>query len=105
MVLVRTARGRPLGLALFSGESQIAIRMLARGDADLAGLDALLQRRIDAAMAFRQSLDIDATAYRVIHGEADLLPSLIVDRYGDYLVVQALSQGMDRLLPAGISVD
>ena len=42
---------------------------------------------------------IDATAYRLVHGEADLLPSLIVDRYGDYLVVQALSQGMDRLLP------
>jgi 23S rRNA (cytosine1962-C5)-methyltransferase len=35
-----------------------------------------------------------------VHGEADLLPSLVVDRYGDYLVVQALSQGMDRLLPA-----
>ena len=35
----------------------------------------------------------------LLHGEADLLPSLIVDRYGDYLVVQALSQGMDRLLP------
>ena len=39
-------------------------------------------------------------AYRLVHGEADLLPSLIVDRYGDYLVVQTLSQGMDRLLPA-----
>ena len=35
-----------------------------------------------------------------MHGEADRLPSLIVDRYGDYLVVQTLSQGMDRLLPA-----
>jgi 23S rRNA (cytosine1962-C5)-methyltransferase len=103
VVLVRTARGRPLGVALYSGESQIAIRMLVRGDADLAGLDALLQRRIDAAMAFRQSLNIDATAFRLIHGEADLLPSLIVDRYGDYLVVQALSQGMDRLLPAVVS--
>ena len=38
-----------------------------------------------------------------MHGEADLLPSLIVDRYGDYLVVQALSQGMDRLLPAVVA--
>ncbi|MEO8683094.1 MAG: class I SAM-dependent rRNA methyltransferase, partial [Vicinamibacterales bacterium] len=42
---------------------------------------------------------IDATAYRLVHGEADLLPSLIVDRYADYLVLQALSQGMDRLVP------
>ena len=49
---------------------------------------------------FRESLHLDATAYRLVHGEADLLPSLVVDRYGDYLVVQALSQGMDRLLPA-----
>ncbi len=51
---------------------------------------------------FRQSLAIDATAYRLVHGEADLLPSLIVDRYGDYLVVQALSQGTDRLLPPAV---
>src|SRR5262249_13459076 len=43
-------------------------------------------------------LGIDATAYRLVHGEADRLPSLIVDRYGDYLVVQTLSQGIDRLL-------
>jgi 23S rRNA (cytosine1962-C5)-methyltransferase len=100
VVLVRGARGRPLGLAMFSGESQIAIRILARGVTELTDIDALLERRIDAAIAFRQSLGIDATAYRVIHGEADLLPSLIVDRYGDYLVVQTLSQGMDRLLPA-----
>ena len=55
--------------------------------------------RIEPAIAFRASLKIDATAYRLVHGEADLLPSLVVDRYGDYLVVQALSQGMDRLLP------
>ncbi len=58
-----------------------------------------MRRRIETAIAFRQSLAIDASAYRLVHGEADLLPSLVVDRYGDYLVVQALSQGMDRLLP------
>ena len=45
---------------------------------------------------FRESLDIDANAYRLVHGEADLLPSLIVDRYGKFLVVQTLSEGMDR---------
>ena len=61
--------------------------------------EALIAPRIAAAIAFRESLDIDATAYRLIHGEADLLPSLIVDRYSDYLVVQALSQGIDRLMP------
>jgi 23S rRNA (cytosine1962-C5)-methyltransferase len=65
--------------------------------------EALVVRRIHDAIAFRESLSIDATAYRLVHGEADLLPSLIVDRYGDYLVVQALSQGMDRLLPVVVS--
>jgi 23S rRNA (cytosine1962-C5)-methyltransferase len=71
--------------------------LLSYGDA-LADL-ALIRRRLESAIAFRRSLAIDATAYRLVHGEADFLPSLIVDRYGDYLVVQTLSQGMDRLLP------
>ena len=44
--------------------------------------EALVVRRIHDAIAFRESLSIDATAYRLVHGEADLLPSLIVDRYG-----------------------
>jgi 23S rRNA (cytosine1962-C5)-methyltransferase len=96
IVVVRSPRGRTLGYALFSDRSQITLRMLAYGD-EPAG-DALVHQRIEAAISFRQSLGIDATAYRLVHGEADLLPSLIVDRYGEYLVVQALSQGMDRLL-------
>ncbi len=73
--------------------------MLTVGDAAVAD-EGLLRTRIEHAIHFRQSLGLDATAYRLVHGEADLLPSLVVDRYGDYLVVQALSQGMDRLLPA-----
>jgi 23S rRNA (cytosine1962-C5)-methyltransferase len=71
--------------------------MLTVGEAP-AGLD-LWRSRLVAAIAFRRSLDIDATACRLVHGEGDLLPSLVVDQYGDYLVVQALSQGVDRLLP------
>ena len=101
IVQVRSARGRTLGSALFSDRSQITLRMLAYGD-EIAD-ESLVRRRLDAALAFRASLAIDATAYRLVHGEADLLPSLIVDRYGDYLVVQALSQGMDRLLPSVVA--
>jgi 23S rRNA (cytosine1962-C5)-methyltransferase len=97
IVTVRGPRDRVLGRALFSDRSQIAVRMLAYGD--VPADERLVRRRIEAAIRFRDELNIDATAYRVVHGEADLLPSLIVDRYGDYLVVQALSQGMDRLLP------
>ena len=103
IVSVQSRRGgRPLGSALYSDRSQIALRMLTYGDriADAA----LVRERLDAAIAFRRSLEIDATAYRLVHGEADLLPSLIVDRYGDHLVVQALSQGMDRLLPSIVSM-
>ena len=63
-------------------------------------MDAVFWRaRLEAALAFRASLGLDATAYRLVHGEADLLPSLIVDRYDDVLVLQALSRGMDRLVP------
>jgi 23S rRNA (cytosine1962-C5)-methyltransferase len=97
IVQVRSPRGRTLGAALFSDRSQITLRMLSYGDRPAD--EALIRRRIERAIAFRTSLAIDATAYRLVHGEADLLPSLVVDRYGDYLVVQALSQGMDRLLP------
>src|SRR5262245_12188866 len=101
VVTVRGPRGRPIGRALYSDRSQIALRMLSFDPADTSEAPAsLLRTRIAAALDFRASLAIDATAYRVVHGEADLLPSLVVDRYGDYLVVQALSQGMDRLLPA-----
>jgi 23S rRNA (cytosine1962-C5)-methyltransferase len=90
-------RRRYLGAALYSEQSQISLRMLTRGEEEID--DAFWRARLQAAIAFRESLALDATAYRLVHGEADLLPSLIVDRYADVLVVQALSQGMDRHLP------
>ena len=98
LVQVLGPRQRLLGHALFSDRSQIAIRMLARGEQRVD--ESLIRDRIEAAMTYRTSLRLDATAYRLVHGEADLLPSLIIDRYGDHLVVQTLSQGMDRLLPS-----
>jgi 23S rRNA (cytosine1962-C5)-methyltransferase len=101
LVVVKNARGRALGRALYSDRSQIAIRVVEEGERHD---DGWLARRIDAAIAFRGSLALDATAYRLVHGEADLLPSLIVDRYGGYLAVQTLSQGMDRLLPEIVRV-
>ncbi len=102
VVRVMNARGRPVGRALYSDRSQIAVRMLTLGDAP-AGPD-LWRDRIRAAAAFRAGLQIDATAFRMVHGEADLLPSLVVDRYDRYLVVQALSQGMERLLPEIVGI-
>ena len=97
-VVVRNPRGRIVGRALFSDRSQIALRMLDRWARRRPGID-LWRARLEAAIAFRASLGIDATAYRLVHAEGDLLPSFIVDRYGDYVVIQALSQGVDRLVP------
>jgi len=96
-VRVVGTRGRTVGQALYSDRSEISLRLLTRG-AEAADL-TLWRSRLRQAIRFRESLEIDASAYRLVHGEADLLPSLIVDRYGDYLVLQALSQGVDRLLP------
>ena len=93
VVEVYGPRQRLLGRALFSDQSQITIRMLTRDDTPVD--EAFWRGRLQRAITFRESLDINATAYRLIHGEADLLPSLIVDRYDDYLVLQTLSQGMD----------
>jgi 23S rRNA (cytosine1962-C5)-methyltransferase len=98
IVAVIGPRRRRIGEALFSDQSQISIRMLTVGEP--AADESLLLARLERAIRFRESLNLDATAYRLVHGEADLLPSLVVDRYGEYLVVQTLSQGMDRLLPA-----
>ena len=102
VVRVVGSRERVLGSALYSSRSEIALRMMTRGDEPV---DLQTWRdRIRQAVAFRASLHIDATAYRLVHGEGDLLPSLVVDRYDDYLVLQTLSQGTDRLIPeiAGI---
>ena len=101
IVEVRGPRNRVLGHALFSDQSQITIRMISRAVSpnEVPIDDAFWRARLAAAIRFRDTLHINATAFRLVHGEADLLPSLIVDRYGDYLVMQTLSQGMDRLAP------
>jgi 23S rRNA (cytosine1962-C5)-methyltransferase len=96
-VCVKGPRDRVVGQALFSDRSEITLRMLSRDEAP-AG-EALWRARLARAAAYRRALNPDATAYRLVHGEADLLPSLVVDRYADFLVVQALSQGTDRRLP------
>lgn len=95
LVEVRTERGRPLGLALFSSTSQITLRMLGEGPRDAR---ALFGERLRAALAYRETLAPDGTAYRLVSAEADGLPGLIVDRYADWLVIQTLCQGADRHL-------
>src|SRR5262252_7782294 len=94
LVEVRGARGRVLAHAFFSDRSEIALRIVASGGDPPP--PSFLRDRIEAAIAYRASLGLDATAYRLVHGEADRIPSLIVDRYDDILVLQSLSQGVNR---------
>jgi len=93
LVTVSDPRGKPLGTALYSTSSQIAIRMISPDP--VADFAALLRQRIAHAIAYREALVRDADAYRVIFSEADFLPGLIVDRYNDILSLQVLTQGMD----------
>jgi 23S rRNA (cytosine1962-C5)-methyltransferase len=92
-VRVADLHGRALGTAHYSAASQIALRMLSPR-VEAIGREFFL-RRLRAAEEHRRTVVRHSDAYRVVHGEADLLPALIVDRYADYLVMQTLDQGMD----------
>ncbi|OGA17402.1 MAG: 23S rRNA methyltransferase [Betaproteobacteria bacterium RIFCSPLOWO2_02_FULL_66_14] len=94
---VRSADGKPLALAAWSPKSQIRARVWSFDPG--AKIDAAFFRtRIAEAAALRRTLEIDrhSNALRLVHGESDGLPGLVVDRYGDVLVAQFLSAGAER---------
>jgi len=111
-VKVADPRGRPIGVAHYSSTSQITLRLLSSKPEPID--QEFFRRRLTAAILHRERVVKDSTACRLVFSEADLLPGLIVDRYGAYLVIQTLSQGMERsrdliirclqelLAPAGI---
>jgi 23S rRNA (cytosine1962-C5)-methyltransferase len=85
---------RALGTAHYSEASQISLRLLSER---VETIDrAFFLRRIAAAQAHRARVVADTEAYRLVHGEGDQLPGLVIDRYGDYFTLQTLDQGMDR---------
>ena len=90
---VTDERGKFLGTALYSGASQIAIRMLSKEA--IRDLDGLLRKRLQEAISYRERVVRDTDAYRIVFSEADFLPGLIVDRYNDLLSLQVLTQAMD----------
>jgi len=93
LVRVEDPRGRFIGQGLLSPASEIRLRLLERTEREV---DATWWReRLDLAAARRAG--IDATAWRVVHGEGDGLPSLVVDRYDRWLVVQILSAGLETM--------
>ena len=95
IVRLTDERGRYQGRAFYSDKSQIAVRLLTREDVPVDR--AFLTERIRRAAAYREIIVENTETYRLIYGEADLLPSLIVDCYGDYFVVQTLSQSTERI--------
>jgi 23S rRNA (cytosine1962-C5)-methyltransferase len=97
VVRVVDARGRPLGQALYSPRSEIRLRLLERSARQVDA--GWWSEKIGAALARRVAAKIDATAWRLIHGEGDGLPSLVVDRYDRWLVVQLLSAGLETMRP------
>jgi 23S rRNA (cytosine1962-C5)-methyltransferase len=98
LVDVLTDRGRLLGRGYINPRSTIRVRLLTRSAEPVD--EAFFVRRLEAAAALRRRVVTGTTAYRLVFGEGDLLPGLIVDAYGDVLVAQALTAGVDRRLPA-----
>ncbi|MDI5890128.1 class I SAM-dependent rRNA methyltransferase [Halomonas rhizosphaerae] len=96
-VVVEAANGKAMGVAYVNPHSLICARMVSRDPAQ--GLDrSLLVHRLNQALALRQRL-YDKPFYRLVHGEGDLLPGLVIDRFGDVLVVQLNTAGMQAVLP------
>jgi 23S rRNA (cytosine1962-C5)-methyltransferase len=94
IVRVTDERGRYHGRAFYSDKSQIAVRLLTREDVPVNR--AFFAERIRHAAAYRKTVVENTDAYRLIYGETDMLPSVIVDAYGEYLVIQTLSQSSER---------
>jgi 23S rRNA (cytosine1962-C5)-methyltransferase len=93
-VLVHDNRGKPLGWALWSPKSEISLRLLD-SDPDAIIDQAWWDGRIASAIARRVSLEDHTNALRLIHGEGDGCPSLVCDRYDQWLVVQFMSAGLE----------
>lgn len=94
VVRVTDERGRFHGRAFYSDKSQIAVRLLTHHNVPVDR--DFFAGRLRRAATFRQTVVENTDACRLVYGEADQLPSVIVDRYGDYFVLQTLSQGSEK---------
>ena len=94
IVRVTGERGRTLGHAFYSSQSEIRLRMISRTE---TLPEDWLAQRLAQAVSWRETVVPGSRACRLVHGEGDGIPSLVVDRYGDYLVIQTLSQATDTL--------
>lgn len=92
--ILEMSNGKPLGIVAISPQNLICARLISR-DVKHPLDKSLLVHRINVALSLRERL-FDAPCYRLVYGDSDLLPGLVVDRFGDHLVVQLASAAMER---------
>ena len=95
IVIVHDFDGYPMGQGFINQNSKIRIRMMTRKD-DTVIDDAFLKMRLKNAWEYRKNT-VDTSSCRVVFGEADFLPGIVIDKYEDVLVVESLALGIDRL--------
>ena len=94
-VRLKDERGRALGRALYSDRSEIALRLLTHRDEETDR--DWWRARLRGSIARRAGVEKEADAFRLVYSEGDALPSLVVDRYADTVVLQTLSQGTESI--------
>jgi 23S rRNA (cytosine1962-C5)-methyltransferase len=97
IVIVKDKKGRVYGRAFYSSNSLITLRLITQEDRDID--KRFWRQRIQQASQLRQLVVRDSEVFRLVHGEGDWMPSIIVDRYGDVLSIQTLSQGSEQAKP------
>lgn len=93
IVELRAASGLLLGIGMYNPHSLIAFRLLSSVTEEID--EAFFRKRIAAALALRRQLYPESESFRLVHGESDFLPGLVIDKYNNYLCVQTFSYGMD----------
>ena len=94
VVSLKDFKDRPLGTAIYNPASQIVARRISRRKQELD--EEFFLRRLERALSLRDSMGFEAPVYRLVWSEADGLPGVVVDRYGDHFVLQTLTLAMDR---------
>ncbi len=97
IVRVEDFDGYPMGRGFINRKSKLTVRMMTR-EPDVIVDDEFIRNRVKAAWDYRKAV-IDTSSCRIIFGESDFLPGLVVDKYEDVLVVESLALGIDRLKP------
>ena len=95
VIRIEDYNGYPLGVGFLNRASTITVRVLSR-KADTIIDEAFLEMRVRAAWQYRKDT-VDTSSCRIIFGEADFLPGLVVDKFSDVLVVESLALGIDRM--------